>query len=98
MAGITIALQNLFLHAFVAGRVSALAGGRVHQNFSLGHAGRGVEKELAALQLEGAMGGVQAAAKLPVNLGLRRIEQDFQAPILRLCQLGTEDDQSCDDA
>ena len=83
---ITIALQHFVLHAFVAGRVSTLAGGRVHQNLSFGHSRFGVEKKLTALQLERAMDRVQAGAKLPVNFGLRRIEQDLQALILRLCQ------------
>src|ERR1700733_9199080 len=52
---VTIALQNLALHAFVAGCVSALAGGCVHQNLAFGHARFRIEKELTALQLEGAM-------------------------------------------
>ena len=77
---VAIALQHLVLHAFVAGRVSALAGGRVDQNFSLGHAGSGIEKELSALQLEGAMGGVQTAVQLPVNFGLRRVELRSSGP------------------
>ena len=58
---IAIALQHLVLHAFVAGLVSTLAGGCVDQDLPLGHARCRVEKELAALQLEGAMRVVQAA-------------------------------------
>ena len=71
--GIAIALQHLVMHAFVAIRVAALAGGCVDQNLSLGHPGCRVEKELAALQLEGAVDSVQAA-QLPVDLGLGRVE------------------------
>ncbi len=96
--GIAIALQNVLLHAFVAGLVSALAAGCIDQDLALGNAGCRVEKELAALQLEGAMGRVQAPAEGPVDLGLRRIEGYLEALILCLCQQGTGDDQTCDDA
>jgi hypothetical protein len=57
---ITIALQRLVLHAFVAGRVSTFAGGCVDQNFSLRQSRCRIEEELAGLQLEGATDRVQA--------------------------------------
>ena len=44
------------------------------------------------------MGSVQTTVELPVDFSLRRVELDFQPLVLRLCQLGTDDDQSCDDA
>ena len=96
--GITIALQHLILHSFVASGISTLAGGRVHEDLSLGDTGRRVENELSTLQLESSLGWVQAAAYLPVNLGLCWIEQDLQTSILRQCQMGTDDDNDCKDA
>ena len=47
-SGIPVALEHLVLHALVAGRVAALTRRRVHQDFSLSHAGGGIEEEFPA--------------------------------------------------
>ena len=96
--GIAIALQNVLLHAFVAGLVAAFAAGCIDQDLALGNASCRIEKELAALQLEGAMGCMEAPAEGPADLSLRRIQGYLESLILRLCQQGIGDDQSCDDA
>src|ERR1700733_7001408 len=79
---IAIAFQYFVLHALVAGRVSALPSGCVDQDLPLSHARGGIEEQLPALQLEGAVGGMQAAAQRPVNLSLRRIEFYLQPLVL----------------
>ena len=96
--GIAIALQNILLHAFIAGLVSALATGGVDQYLALRNAGCRVEKELPTLQFERSMGCVKASAEGPVDLSLRRIEGYLEALILSLCQQGTGEYQTCDDA
>src|SRR6267154_6673024 len=94
---VTVALQNLVLHAFVAVCVSALTGGRIHENFAFSQARFGVEEELTALELEGAMDRMQTS-ELPTNFGLRRIEHHLHASILCRGQMANEDDQRRDEA
>ena len=95
---VTVALQNLVVHTFVAGSVPAFPRGCVHENFAFRHARFRVEKELTALQFEGAMNCVKTTPERPTNVGLCRIEHDLHTAILRRRQLTDKDDERREEA
>jgi hypothetical protein len=76
---ITSALQYIGVHAAVAPLVAALAASGIHYNMASNLAGRVIEMDRAAFQLETAVDGVERAAKGEVHgrvCGVE-LERDF---------------------
>ena len=71
------------MHLGVAGTVSTLAAGRIHNDFAACISGRRIVGNRAALQLEGAMHGVQRGIQGPPNDGLGRVKMNLDGLLAR---------------
>src|SRR5580700_1816727 len=74
--GIFCRLQNLFVHALVAGAVPTIAAGRVDDNFSASFPGFRIEMYGPTLQRECAVDGVQRAVQRPMHFCLDWVERE----------------------
>src|ERR1019366_5378214 len=75
--GIAGALQHFLVHLAIARAVAALPAGGVHHDLPVGVARLGIDQDVAALQFEGSMHGVENVSECPFNLGLYWIQHDL---------------------
>ena len=73
---IFLALQNFLMHFLVAALVVAVAARGVHDDFSARISRRSIETDVAALQLECPMNGVERGIEREFDCGLRGIQLD----------------------
>ena len=85
--GVLRAFEDGGVHALIAGGVAAFAAGGVDDDEAGGFAGSGIDFEGAALELEGAVDGVECGVEGPVDSGGCGVESDGERR-LRLLREG----------